>query len=156
MAFKPLEVGSKAPEFKARDDQGNSVTLKGFRGKKVVLYFYPKDDTSGCTKEACDFRDNYRSFQLKGAVILGVSPDTEKSHQKFKLKNELPFQLLVDEERVLANLYGVWKEKAMYGKTYMGIERTTFVIDEKGIIAYIFPKVKTAGHAQAVLEALRS
>ena len=150
-----VEEGKKAPEFAAMDDEGNKVKLKDFRGKNVILYFYPKDNTSGCTKEACDFRDNYKQFQKAGAVILGVSPDSEKSHKKFKEKFDLPFPLIVDEAKEIANLYGVWKEKSMYGRKYMGIERTTFVIDEDGKVKKIFPKVKVTDHAQAVLEALK-
>jgi thioredoxin-dependent peroxiredoxin len=151
-----IEEGKKAPDFTAKDDEGNIVKLKELRGKKVVLYFYPKDNTSGCTKEACDFRDAYSQFKRKGAVILGVSPDSERSHQKFKEKFSLPFTLIVDEAKEIANLYGVWKEKSMYGRKYMGVERTTFVIDEEGKIRKIFPKVKVTDHAQAVLEALNA
>jgi peroxiredoxin Q/BCP len=149
-----LHEGDKAPDFTTKDDQGNKVSLKGLRGKKVVLYFYPKDNTAGCTKEACDFRDNLGRIKRKDAVVLGVSPDGEKSHGKFKTKFELTFPLLVDEDKTLVNLYGVWKEKSMYGRKYMGVERTTFIIDEKGRIAKIFPKVKVEGHVDAVLEAL--
>ncbi len=149
-----LNEGDKAPDFTAKDDQGNDVSLKDFRGKKVVLYFYPKDNTSGCTIEACDFRDNLGRIKRKDAVVLGVSPDSEKSHGKFKSKFDLSFPLLADEDKTLVNAYGVWKEKSMYGRKYMGVERTTFLIDEKGKIAKIFPKVKVAGHVDAVLEAL--
>jgi peroxiredoxin Q/BCP len=149
-----LKEGDKAPDFTAKDDQGNTVSLKGFRGKKVVLYFYPKDNTSGCTKEACDFRDNFARIKRKDAIVLGVSPDSEKSHEKFKSKFDLTFPLLADEDKTLVNAYGVWKEKSMYGRKYMGVERTTFIIDEKGKIAKIFPKVKVNGHVDAVLEAL--
>jgi peroxiredoxin Q/BCP len=149
-----LKEGDKAPDFTTKDDQGNDVSLKDFRGKKVVLYFYPKDNTSGCTKEACDFRDNFARIKHKDAIVLGVSPDSEKSHGKFKSKFDLTFPLLVDEDKTLVNAYGVWKEKSMYGRKYMGVERTTFIIDEKGRITKIFPKVKVAGHVDAVLEAL--
>jgi peroxiredoxin Q/BCP len=149
-----LQEGDKAPDFTTKDDQGNTVSLKGLRGKKVVLYFYPKDNTSGCTKEACDFRDNLGRIKRKDAVVLGVSPEGEKSHIKFKSKFDLTFPLLVDEDKKLVNLYGVWKEKSLYGRKYMGVERTTFIIDEKGKIAKIFPKVKVEGHVDAVLEAL--
>jgi peroxiredoxin Q/BCP len=151
-----LQEGDKAPDFTAKDDEGNEVSLKGLRGKKVVLYFYPKDNTSGCTQEACDFRDNFARIKRAGAIVLGVSPDSEKSHGKFKTKFDLTFPLLADEDKTLVNAYGVWKEKSMYGRKYMGVERTTFLIDEKGRIAKIFPKVKVAGHVDAVLEALRS
>jgi thioredoxin-dependent peroxiredoxin len=150
-----LKQGDKAPDFTAKDDQGHDLSLKDFRGKKVVLYFYPKDDTSGCTKEACDFRDNLGRIKRKDAIVLGVSPDSEKSHGKFKSKFDLTFPLLVDEDKKLVHTYGVWKEKSMYGRKYMGIERTTFVIDEQGKIAKIFPKVKVAGHVEEVLAALK-
>lgn len=149
-----LNVGDKAPDFQAKDDQGNDVSLKSLRGSTVVLYFYPKDDTTGCTAEACDFRDNYKLFHKQGVVVLGVSPDSEKSHQKFKTKYELPFPLIVDEDKTIVSAYDVWKEKSMYGRKFMGVERTTFVIDEKGVIQKIFPKVKVKNHVQAVLEAL--
>lgn len=149
-----LKEGDKAPDFTAKDDRGNTVSLKDFRGKNVVLYFYPKDDTTGCTKEACDFRDNLARVKRKSAVVLGVSPDTEKSHAKFKTKYDLTFPLIVDDEKEIVNAYGVWKEKSMYGRTYMGVERTTFIIDAKGKIAKIFPKVKVAGHVDQVIEAL--
>lgn len=151
-----LKEGDKAPEFTTTDDEGNKVSLKDFRGKKVVLYFYPKDNTSGCTKEACDFRDNLGRIKRKDAVVLGVSPEGEKSHTKFKTKFDLTFPLLVDEDKTLVNLYGVWKEKSLYGRKYMGVERTTFLIDEKGKIAKIFPKVKVAGHVDEVILALNS
>ncbi len=151
-----LQEGDKAPDFTAKDDEGNEVSLRDLRGKKVVLYFYPKDNTSGCTQEACDFRDNFARIKRAGAIVLGVSPDSEKSHGKFKSKFDLTFPLLADEDKTLVNAYGVWKEKSMYGRKYMGVERTTFLIDEKGRIAKIFPKVKVAGHVDAVLEALRS
>jgi len=150
-----LKEGDKAPDFEVKDDQGNDVSLKDLRGKKVVLYFYPKDDTSGCTKEACDFRDNLGRIKRKDAVVLGVSPDNEKSHTKFKTKYDLPFPLLADIDKKIVNDYGVWKEKSMYGRKYMGVERTTFIIDEKGKIAKIFPKVKVEGHVDEVIEALK-
>ena len=149
-----LKEGDKAPDFTAKDDKGNSVSLKDFRGKKIVLYFYPKDNTSGCTKEACDFRDNLNRIKRKDTVILGVSPDNEKSHVKFRDKFDLTFPLLVDEDKKLVNLYGVWQEKSLYGRKFMGVVRTTFIVDEKGKIAKIFPKVKVAGHVDAVIEAL--
>ncbi|SRR5579883_1178153 len=149
-----LQEGDKAPDFKAKDDKGHDISLKDFRGKKVVLYFYPKDDTSGCTKEACNFRDNLARIKRKDAVVLGVSPDSEKSHEKFKDKYDLTFPLVADPDKEIVNEYGVWKEKSMYGRKYMGVERTTFIIDEKGKIAKIFPKVKVEGHVDAVMEAL--
>lgn len=149
-----LTEGDKAPEFKATDEAGNPVSLKDFRGKNVVLYFYPKDMTLGCTKEACDFRDNFARVKHKGAVVLGVSPDGAKSHTKFKEKYELPFTLIADEDKKIATSYDVWQEKSMYGRKYMGIVRTTFVIDKHGKIAKIFPKVKVLGHVDAVLKVL--
>ncbi len=149
-----LEVGDKAPDFSGVDESGKKITLKDFKGSKVVLYFYPKDDTTGCTAEACDFRDSYSRLKRKGVVLLGVSPDTEKSHQKFKTKYELPFPLIADTEKTIANAYGVWQEKSMYGRKYMGIVRSTFVIDEKGKIMAVFPKVKVTGHVDEVLKAL--
>jgi peroxiredoxin Q/BCP len=149
-----LKEGDKAPDFKATDDAGNTVSLKDFRGKNVVLYFYPKDDTTGCTKEACDFRDNLARVKRKDAVVLGVSPDSEKKHAKFKSKYDLTFPLIADEDKTILNDYGVWQEKSMYGRKYMGVVRTTFIIDGKGKIAKIFPKVKVAGHVDEVLEAL--
>lgn len=149
-----LEVGNKAPDFKVKDHNGNDVKLSDFKGKKVILYFYPKDNTSGCTKEACEFRDNLPKFEEKNSVVLGVSVDSISSHQKFITKNELPFTLLSDENKEVVEKYGVWKEKVMCGKRYMGIERSTFLIDEKGKIEKIYPKVKVAGHVESVLEAL--
>ncbi len=148
------EVGKKAPEFSLKDDSGQTVSLKDFRGKKVVLYFYPKDDTPGCTQEACDFRDQGKTFKKENAVILGVSADSVESHAKFKKKFDLPFPLLSDPEKETIKAYGVWKEKSMYGKKYMGIERTTFVIDEEGKINKVFPKVKVTDHIEEVLENL--
>jgi peroxiredoxin Q/BCP len=149
-----LNEGDKAPDFTAMADTGETISLKDFRGKKVVLYFYPKDNTSGCTREACDFRDNMARAKRKGAVVLGVSPDSEKSHEKFKTKYELNFPLIVDDSKEIATAYGAWKEKSMYGRRFMGIERATFLIDEKGTIEKIWRKVKVAGHVDAVLEAL--
>ena len=148
-----LDIGSKAPDFVAETDSGDTVSLKEFRGKKVVLYFYPKDDTTGCTKEACDFRDNFARLKRK-AVVLGVSPDTVKKHIKFKEKYDLPFVLVSDPEKVVCNLYEVWKEKSMYGRKYMGVERSTFVIDEQGKIAAFWRKVKVTGHVEEVIGAL--
>jgi peroxiredoxin Q/BCP len=147
-------VGSKAPDFEVQDDAGRTVSLGQFAGKTVVLYFYPKDDTSGCTTEACEFRDSWAAVKRKGAVILGVSPDGVKSHVKFREKYELPFPLLADEDHAVAEAYGVWGEKSMYGRKYMGINRTTFVIDGAGRVAKVFEKVKPKGHAAEVLAAL--
>lgn len=149
-----LEVGDKAQDFTALDGGGEQVSLAEFKGKKVVLYFYPKDNTSGRTREACDFRDNMARLARKKAVVIGVSPDSVASHEKFSRKFDLPFTLLSDPAHEIAMAYGVWVEKSMYGRKYMGIERSTFVIDEKGRIAAIFRKVKVAGHVDAVLEAL--
>lgn len=148
--------GKKAPAFKLKDQDGNNVSLKDFLGQKVVLYFYPKDDTSGCTKEACSFRDNLPDFNKIKAVILGVSADSVASHKKFQEKYNLPFTLLSDEDKKVVNNYGVWVEKSMYGRKYMGIERTTFIIDEKGKIKKIFNKVKVDGHTEEVLSALNN
>lgn len=149
-----LQEGTTAPDFTLPADGGGEVALSDYRGKKVVLYFYPKDDTSGCTTEACNFRDDYSSILAAGAIVLGVSPDTIKSHDKFKLKYELPFALLSDPEHHVAEMYGAWGEKKMYGKTYMGILRSTFIIDEQGIIVKVFPNVKPNNHSQEVLAVL--
>ncbi len=144
-------VGKLAPDFTLDTDEGTPLTLKSLRGRPVVLYFYPKDDTSGCTTEACEFRDLFPRFDSAKAVILGVSPDSVKSHVKFKTKFELPFTLLADTEKTVAQAYDVWKEKSMYGKKYMGVERTTFVIDAQGKVAHIFSKVKPTGHGEEVM-----
>jgi peroxiredoxin Q/BCP len=149
-----LKVGDKAPDFRLAASGGEIVSLKDLKGKKIVLYFYPKDDTSGCTKEACSFQDNRDRIKKKGAIIIGVSADSIASHEKFAQKYGLDFPLLSDEKREVIKKYGVWKEKSMYGKKYMGIERTTFVIDEKGEIQYIVPKVKVDGHVQKILGVL--
>jgi len=151
-----LEVGTKAPEFSLPDQEGNKVSLKGLKGKHVVLYFYPKDDTSGCTKEACDFRDNLSPIKKAGAVVLGVSMDGKASHQKFIAKYGLPFALLSDEDAAICKVYGVYKEKSMYGRKYWGIERSTFVIDGAGRLKAIFRKVKVPGHVDEVLAALKA
>ena len=151
MSLKP---GDKAPEFSLPADDGTIVTLGGLRGKKVVLYFYPKDDTSGCTKEACEFRDSWKDVKKSGAVVLGVSPDPVASHQKFKQKYQLPFPLLADIDHRVASTYGAWGEKSMYGRKYQGILRTTFLIDPEGRVAQVFEKVQPAGHASEVLAAL--
>lgn len=151
-----LEIGKKAPDFSLENQDGKKISLKDFTGKKVVLYFYPKDDTSGCTKEACSFSENLPKFSKIDAVILGVSPDSVKSHKKFSEKYKLKIDLLADEDKKVIEKYGVWKEKSMYGRKYMGVERTTFVIDEKGKIKTIFNKVKVDGHDKEVLEALKN
>ena len=148
-----VKEGTTAPSFKTMDANGEPVNLKDFRGKKVVLYFYPKDDTPGCTKEACSFRDAFSRFKKQGITILGVSPDSEKSHQKFTAKYKLPFTLLADTDHSIADAYGVYGEKKFMGRTYMGIHRTTFLIDEKGKIKKVFEKVKPEDHADEVLGA---
>lgn len=149
-----LKEGQKAPAISAKDQDGNTITLDQFIGKNVVLYFYPKDNTPGCTAEACDFRDNYQGLMAKGIVVLGVSVDDEKSHQKFITKYSLPFPLLADTDKKIVTDYGVWGEKNMYGKKYMGTNRTTFVIDEHGVIAHIIKKVDTKNPTAQVLELL--
>lgn len=151
MALKP---GMKAPELKLTDEAGNAFRLSSLKGKTVVLYFYPKADTPGCTKESCEFRDAAAEFAGKDAVIVGISPDTEKAQAKFKTKFGFPFALLADADHAGAEAYGVWKEKSMYGRKFMGVERTTFVIGPDGKILRIFEKVKPAGHAEEVLAAL--
>ncbi len=149
-----LKQGDKAPDFTLKDDDGSTVKLSGYKGKKVVLYFYPKDDTPGCTKEACSFRDGFKEIQKKGTIVLGVSPDSVESHKKFKEKFHLNFPLLSDDEKKVVNAYGVWKQKSLYGRKYMGVERTTFVIDEDGKIRKVFPKVKVDGHYDEVIAEL--
>ena len=149
-----LKVGDKAPFFTGIDDQGKKVELKNFRGKKVILYFYPKDNTPGCTQESCDFRDVISRIKKKDTVVLGVSPDSVASHQKFKVKFSLPFPLISDEDHKIAMAYGTWQEKSMYGKKYMGIVRSTFVIDGNGLIFQVYEKVKVKGHVDAVLNTL--
>lgn len=153
---KELEVGGKAPALSLPDQSGKAVSLKDFAGKQVVLYFYPKDDTPGCTKESCDFRDAEASIKKAGAVILGISFDGQESHQKFIKKFTLPFTLLSDEDKVAAKAYGVYKEKSMYGRKYWGIERSTFVIDQTGKLKAIFRKVKVDSHVDDVLKALKA
>jgi peroxiredoxin Q/BCP len=150
----PIAAGQLAPDFTLPTDTGEMLTLSSLRGQWVVLYAYPKDDTSGCTTEACEFRDLFPKFWKGKAVILGISPDSVKSHQKFKTKYELPFTLVADEEKVALQAYDIWKEKSMYGRKYMGVERTTFVIDPEGRIAKVFEKVKPAGHAEEVMESI--
>jgi peroxiredoxin Q/BCP len=148
-----LKEGDEAPDFSSKDQNGNPVKLSDFKGQKVVLYFYPKDDTPGCTKEACSFRDADDVYRDKGIKVLGVSTDDEKSHQKFISKFQLPFDLLADTDKDIVEKYGVWGEKNMYGKKYMGTNRKTFLIDEDGKIAKIFDKVNVAEHADEVLSA---
>jgi peroxiredoxin Q/BCP len=150
-----LETGTLAPDFTLESDGSGPVSLSDFRGKKVVLYFYPKDDTPGCTTEACNFRDDYSALTAAGAVVLGVSPDSIKSHRSFKNKYELPFLLLSDPDHKVADVYGAWGLKKMMGKSYMGIIRSTFVIDETGKLMRAFPKVDVKQHSQAVLAVLR-
>lgn len=149
-----LTEGTTAPDFTLDTDGGGEVTLSDYRGRNVVLYFYPKDDTPGCTAEACSFRDDYSELLAAGAVVLGVSPDTVNSHGKFKLKFELPFALLSDPDHRVAELYGAWGLKKMYGREFMGIIRSTFIIDEEGVILKVFPKVRPKNHSQEVLAAL--
>lgn len=149
-----IKIGQKAPELKLTDSTGASFQLLSFKGKTVVLYFYPKADTPGCTTESCEFRDHSEAFAAKGAVIIGISPDTEKAQTKFRKKFDLPFTLLADADHTGAEAYGVWREKSMYGRTYMGVARTTFVIGPDGKIAHIFDNVKPAGHAEEVLAVL--
>ncbi len=151
-----LKVGDKAPQFTLPSGDGKNVSLKEFRGKKVVLYFYPKDDTPGCTSEACSFRDNLGRVKRKGAVVLGISADSVESHKKFIKKYDLPFSLLSDESKEILKAYDVWKQKSFMGRKFMGIERTTFIIDEEGNILRIFSKVKVEGHTDDVLDALSS
>lgn len=145
-------IGEKAPDFKEKDQDGNWVQLSDFKGKKLVLYFYPKDDTPTCTTQACNLRDNYELLLAKGYSVVGVSVDDEKAHKKFKAKHKLPFTLLADTEHRMVNAYGVWGEKSMYGRTYMGIHRTTFVIDEKGMIEEVISKVKSKEHSGQILK----
>lgn len=147
-----LNVGDKAPAITAKNQHGDTVSLNDFNGKKVILYFYPKDNTPGCTAEACNFRDNYQSLQADGFEVIGVSIDSEQSHQKFISKFDLPFTLLADEDQKIVQDYGVWVEKNMYGKKYMGTARTTFLIDEQGTITHIIKKVNNANASQQVRE----
>jgi thioredoxin-dependent peroxiredoxin len=149
-----IEEGKPAPDFELQSDNGEPVKLSDFRGRPIVLYFYPKDDTPGCTTEACEFRDAYEGFRERGAEVLGVSPDDVASHEKFKAKHELPFTLLADPDHAVAEQYGVWGEKKFAGKTYMGINRSTFIIDEEGRVARAMRGIKPAGHAAQVLDSL--
>lgn len=146
-----LKAGDKAPEFEGKDQNGNLVKSSDLRGKKIILYFYPKDNTPGCTAQSCNLRDNYEELQKQGYEVLGVSQDGEASHQKFIAKHELPFTLLVDTDHTIHNLFGTWGEKKMYGKTYMGTLRTTFVIDEEGVLSEVIEKVKTKDHTAQIL-----
>ncbi|MBP1465377.1 thioredoxin-dependent thiol peroxidase [Candidatus Chloroploca sp. M-50] len=154
MSEPKVQVGEMAPDFEIVSETGEPVKLSDFRGKKVILYFYPKDDTSGCTTQACGFRDTYPTIEEKNAVVLGVSPDGVKAHQKFKTKHNLPFTLLVDDQHTVAEAYGVWVEKSMYGKKYMGIERSHFVIDEAGVVIEAARKVKPAESVTNAVAAL--
>jgi peroxiredoxin Q/BCP len=147
-----LSVGDKAPNFRSTDQDGKPVSLADFRGRRVVLYFYPKDDTPGCTKEACSFRDVWAQFRKRKVDVLGVSVDDEKSHKKFAEKFSLPFTLVADPDKAIVRDYGVWGQKSMYGRKYMGTHRVTYLIDEKGKIAAVWPKVKPEGHAEEILE----
>jgi peroxiredoxin Q/BCP len=151
-----LDAGDKAPDFTLPTDGGGSISLKDLKGKKVVLYFYPKDDTPGCTKEACGFRDSLPDFYGVDAVVIGVSKDSVAKHDKFKAKYELPFTLVSDEDGSLCEAYGTWVEKSMYGRKYMGIDRATFLIDGQGAIARVWRKVKVTGHVEEVLAAAKA
>tara|TARA_Y100000782_G_scaffold111002_1_gene138264 strand:- start:921 stop:1385 length:465 start_codon:yes stop_codon:yes gene_type:complete len=151
-----LQEGDKAPDFTGKDQEGNEVSLNNFKGKKLILFFYPKDSTPGCTAEACDLRDNYQAWLAKGFEVLGVSADDEKKHQKFIAKNELPFRLIADTEKEVINAYGVWGPKKFMGKEYDGIHRTTFVINEEGVIEKIFKKVKTKTHSEQILSEMEA
>lgn len=153
--MEKLIVGAKAPDFTAKNQNGEKISLKDFKGKKIVLFFYPKDNTPGCTAEACNLRDNYQDFVLNGFEIIGVSADSEKSHQNFISKHSLPFTLISDPEKEVLELYNAWGEKKMYGKTYMGILRKTFIINEKGYIEAILEKVKTKDHTNQIFTELK-
>lgn len=145
-----LKAGQKAPFFQGKDQNGNQISLDDYRGKKLVLYFYPKDNTPGCTNEACNLRDNYNELIDRGFAIVGVSPDSEKSHQKFAGRHNLPFPLIADTEKKIMSDYGAWGEKKMYGRTFMGVLRTTFIINEEGIIEEVIKKVDTKNHADQI------
>lgn len=148
-----LKEGQKAPAFKGKDQNGNTVSLSDFKGQKVVLYFYPEDDTPTCTVQACNLRDNFSVLKKNGFVVLGVSPDEEKKHKKFEAKYDLPFILIADPKHIIIDKYGVWGEKQLYGRNYMGLHRTTFLIDEKGIVRKIFLKPKSKQHTEEILNA---
>lgn len=147
-----LKSGDKAPEFASVDQNGKQISLSDYKGKRLILYFYPKDNTSGCTAEACSLRDGYEQLGNLGYEVVGVSPDSEKSHQNFIKKFDLPFRLIADTNQQVATAYGVWGEKKMYGKSYMGILRTTFIVDEKGVISHVISKVNTGEHVKQILE----
>ncbi|MBL7765929.1 MAG: thioredoxin-dependent thiol peroxidase [Chitinophagaceae bacterium] len=151
-----LQAGDKAPDFKLKDQNGDIVSLKELKGQKVVLYFYPEDDTPTCTQEACNLRDNHAILKKHGFTVLGISPDDSSKHKKFETKYKLPFTLLADTDMKVINQYGVWGEKNMYGRTYMGIKRTTFLIDEKGKIAHVIRKVLSKTHTDQILKAMAS
>ncbi|MFW5645534.1 MAG: thioredoxin-dependent thiol peroxidase [Bacteroidota bacterium] len=151
--MKTLEQGDKAPDFKGKDQGGNLISLDNFRGKKLVLYFYPRDNTPGCSAEACNLRDNYQDFLNRGYMVVGVSADSEKSHQKFIQKYGLPFPLISDPDLEIIKAYGAWGEKSMYGKKYEGILRKTFIISEDGFVEKIIEKVKTKDHSRQIFEA---
>jgi peroxiredoxin Q/BCP len=147
-----LQAGQKAPSFSAKDQDGNTVSLKDFRGRKVVLYFYPEDDTPTCTTQACNLRDNYEDLKNSGYEIIGISPNDETSHRKFKTKFNLPFTLVADPDHKIINAYGVWGEKNLYGRKYMGLHRTTFIINEKGVIEKIILRPRSKVHAEEILK----
>ena len=149
-----IKEGDKAPEFSASDEAGNPLSISQFKGKKLILFFYPKDDTPGCTAENCNLRDNYAVLLEKGFAVVGVSPDSAKKHQGFKTKYGLPFPLIPDKDQHIMKIYGVWGEKQMYGRTYEGVLRTTFIIDEEGVIQKVFEKVDTKNHTAQILKAL--
>ncbi len=149
-----LTVGKKAPKFKGVDQDGNKIQLSDFEGQTLAIYFYPKDNTPGCTAQACDIRDNYKALSKKKIAIIGVSCDDEKSHLKFIQKSELPFPLIADTDQKIVNQFGVWVEKSMYGRNYMGIARTTFIIDPKGVISHVIEKVDTKNHSAQIIAAL--
>lgn len=148
-----LTEGTKAPAFKGKDQNGKTVSLADYKGKKIVLYFYPEDDTPTCTVQACNLRDNFGLLKKNGFIVLGVSPDEEKKHKKFEAKYDLPFTLIADADHTIIDKYGIWGEKQMYGRTYMGLHRTTFLIDEKGVIRKIFLKPKSKQHSEEILKA---
>lgn len=150
--FDPVKEGDTAPDFSLPADDGSTVSLSDYRGRKVILYFYPKDDTSGCTKQACELRDSLTRIDEAGAVVLGVSPDSIESHVKFRDKYDLNFPLLADEDQEVCRAYGVWKEKSMYGRKFWGVERSTFIIDEEGVVVAAWRRVRPKGHAERVLE----
>lgn len=151
-----IEIGDKAPDFTLPTDGGGKLTLSKLRGRKVILYFYPKDDTSGCTAEACGFRDSFPRFGKLDATVIGISRDSVASHDKFKQKHDLPFTLASDDKGAVTEAYGVWVQKSMYGRKYMGIERATFLVDEKGVVQGLWRKVKVPGHVEAVLAAAKA